>query len=338
MSLDFLFSGEPPKVGLSPGDNVIVAYSDATEKLNVYRFKDNSIDFASSFKHKSTIECVCISPSRELLVVCDSEKSIDFYRFKDFKLLFNHIFSGVPKKITITDDSKYCYVALGDCTIHVINLYTGHLNSLVYSFKPLINYSFDVSDIIVEPLENILILFYSYSGHIFYNINDNKSVVIFDLKDATIKFIGKLNDSKLNESKFKEKINKLSSKPDTSFYDKPDTPFFLEDGKKMSVKFHMQFGLLITWDQDNVCHLKCDIWRPKLVVWPCPGVEFPKFAHNGSNWRAMPDEFREIAMTFMLCCMRHRRNVDGGIAVNHPEGVLDMLPRDMICEILVALS
>jgi WD40 repeat protein len=60
-----------------------------------------------------------------------------------------------------------------------------------------------------------------------------------------------------------------------------------------------------------------------------PWAPWVRFRFDGSNFWEMKPEFRSAARTFLLCCLRHRREGDG---------VLEGLPRDMRQEILVALS
>jgi WD40 repeat protein len=60
-----------------------------------------------------------------------------------------------------------------------------------------------------------------------------------------------------------------------------------------------------------------------------PWSDFMHFRFNGSNYRAMPTEFRQEARTFLLCCARHRRE-EGG--------VLKLLPYELRQIILIWLS
>jgi hypothetical protein len=60
-----------------------------------------------------------------------------------------------------------------------------------------------------------------------------------------------------------------------------------------------------------------------------PWMDCLRFRFDGRNFMKMPPEFRTAARTFLLCCVRHRR--EGG-------GVLAELPRDMRQVILIELS
>jgi WD40 repeat protein len=80
---------------------------------------------------------------------------------------------------------------------------------------------------------------------------------------------------------------------------------------------------LATYARDGMVRL----YRDDALPWS----DWLPFRFDGSNFRAMPPQFRLAARTFLLCCLRHRRNGEGG-------GVLAWLPRDMRQLVLVELS
>jgi hypothetical protein len=78
---------------------------------------------------------------------------------------------------------------------------------------------------------------------------------------------------------------------------------------------------LVTTDNDGNVWL----WEGDALPW----YSLMLFRFDGQNFATMTRAFRVAARTFLLCCLRHRR--EGG-------GVLEGVPRDMRQLILVELS